>query len=259
MNITVIGSGNIGSALVNGLLRRGISPENITMADINREALAVFASKGVIVTQDNVEAVKSADMIVLCVKPYLVQPVIEGFLPALSAQAVLISVAAGITLEQLSRLIGKRALFRVIPNTAMAVNQSMTCIAAENASPEQEKAVLDLFGLVGKTAVIDESLMNAATVIASCGTAFALRYLRAATVAGIELGFRPDLAVGMVAQTMSGAAALIAESGCHPEQEIDKVTTPKGITIKGLNELEHAGFSSAVIKGILAAYSVFEK
>ncbi|MDR1668016.1 MAG: pyrroline-5-carboxylate reductase [Bacteroidales bacterium] len=259
MKITVIGSGNIGSALVNGLLHRDIAPESITMADISRDALAAFASRGVAVTQNNVEAVQNADIVTLCVKPYLVGQVIEGFLPALSARTLLVSVAAGVTLNQLSQLVGKRALFRVIPNTAMAVNRSMTCIAAENASPEQEQAVLELFSLVGKAVRIDESLMDAATVVASCGTAFALRYLRAATTAAVELGFRPDVAAGMIAQTMSGAAALIAQSGGHPEQEIDKVTTPKGITIKGLNELEHAGFSSAVMKGILAAYSVFGK
>jgi len=96
-------------------------------------------------------------------------------------------------------------------------------------------------------------LMNAATVLASCGTSFALRYLRAAMTAGVETGFRPAVAQTMIAQTMLGAAVLVAESGNHPEAEIDKVTTPKGVTIKGLNEMEHAGFSSAVTRGIRAA------
>ena len=104
--------------------------------------------------------------------------------------------------------------------------------------------------------MIDESLMNAATVVASCGTAFALRYLHAAMSAGVEIGFRPAVAETMIAQTMLGAAMLISESDKHPEAEIDKVTTPKGITIKGLNEMEHAGFTSAVMQGILAAYGV---
>jgi pyrroline-5-carboxylate reductase len=259
MKITVIGSGNIGSALVNGLLRNAsIQPQDITLADINRDALVSFAAKGVNISQDNAGAVQFADLLVLCVKPYLVKDVIAGFLPSLPDKTLFVSFAAGVSLEQLRQYAGKRALFRVIPNTAMAVNQSMTCIASENTTPEQDKTVLDFFGLVGKALKTDEALMNAATVVASCGTAFALRYLRAATTAGVELGFRPDVAVSMIAQTMAGAAALIAESGRHPEEEIDKVTTPKGITIKGLNELEHAGFSSAVMKGILAAYGVFK-
>ncbi|MDR0815284.1 MAG: pyrroline-5-carboxylate reductase [Bacteroidales bacterium] len=258
MNITIIGSGNIGSALVNGLLQTpSIRPADITLTDINVDALNAFAVKGVTTTQNNAEAVRTADIVVLCVKPYLVKDVIAGFLPSLAAKTLLVSFAAGVPLEQLKQYAGNRALFRVIPNTAMAVNQSMTCIATDGATPEQDKTVLDFFSLVGKAVKIDESLMNAATVVASCGTAFALRYLRAATTAGVELGFRPTVAMNMIAQTMAGAAALIEASGKHPEEEIDKVTTPKGITIKGLNELEHAGFSSAVMKGILAAYNVF--
>ena len=257
--ITVVGSGNIGSAFVAGLLRgQTVAPGNITLADISRTALAPFAEKGVNTMQDNAKAVSNADIVVLCVKPYLAKNVIEELRSSLTDNALLVSFAAGVTLNQLSDFAGKRPLFRVIPNTAMAVCESMTCIAASNTTSEQEQKVLDLFNSVGKAVMIDESLMNAATVIASCGTAFALRYLRAATTAAVEIGFRPDIAQTMIAQTMAGAAALIAESGNHPEQEIDKVTTPKGITIKGLNEMEHAGFTSAVMQGILAAYDVME-
>ena len=256
MKITILGSGNIGSALVTGLLREGsIAPSDISLTDISQEALAPFAAKGVRIMQNNAEAVKNADIIVLCVKPYLVHELIEEIMRSLSGNALLVSVAAGITLDQLTLYAGKRPVFRAIPNTAMAVCQSMTCIAAsDNVNSAQYSAVSNLFSRVGKTMMIDESLMNAATVLASCGTAFALRYLRAATTAGVETGFRPAVAEALIAQTMLGAAVLIAESDNHPETEIDKVTTPKGITIKGLNEMEHAGFSSAVMRGIRAAY-----
>jgi pyrroline-5-carboxylate reductase len=257
MKITIIGSGNIGSALVSGLLRsEGVNVEDIILTDVNEMALASFAQKGVTVLTNNVWAVEHADIIILCVKPYLAGTVIEEILPSLRNQ-LLVSVAAGITLDRLSLYAGKRPLFRVIPNTAMAVCRSMTCIAAAGANDEQSERITGLFNLVGETMIIDESLMNAATVIASCGTAFALRYLRAGMAAGIEIGFKPDIAGKMIAQTMLGAAVLMKESDEHPEKEIDKVATPKGITIKGLNEMEHAGFSSAVMQGILAAYDVF--
>ena len=258
MKITITGSGNIGSALVTGLLREGsISPEDICLTDISQEALASFAAKGVRTMQSNADAVKNADVVVLCVKPYLIHEVIKEISSSLSDKTLLVSVAAGITLDQLTLFVGKRPMFRAIPNTAMAVCQSMTCIAAsDDANTAQRSTVFDLFSRVGKTMMIDESLMNAATVTASCGTAFALRYLRAAMTAGVETGFRPAVAEAMIAQTMLGAAVLVAESGNHPEVEIDKVTTPKGITIKGLNEMEHAGFSSAVMRGILEAYKV---
>ena len=258
MKITIIGSGNIGSAFVTGLLREGfIAPGDITLTDISREALVPFAAKGVCTMQNNIDAVQGADILILCVKPYLVQDVIKEILPALADSTLLVSFAAGVSLSQLKCYTGKRPIFRVIPNTAMAVCQSMTCIATgDETDTTQHNTILNLFSRVGKAIMIDESLMNAATVIASCGTAFALRYLRAAMTAGVEIGFRPTVAETMIAQTMLGAAALISESDNHPEAEIDKVTTPKGITIKGLNEMEHAGFTSAVMQGILAAYHV---
>ena len=263
MKIAVIGSGNIGSAFVRGLLREGsISPDNIFMTDISSEALAPFAEKGINTMQNNVEAVKNAELILFCVKPYLISNVIEEILPALSKDTVLVSLAAGIDFTQLYCYISfsSQPLFRAIPNTAMSVCQSMTCIAASaHATESQRDTVINLFSRVGKVLLINESLIDAATVLASCGTAFALRYLRAATNAGTETGFRPDVAQELITQTMLGAAVLIAESGNNPEAEIDRVTTPGGITIKGLNEMEHAGFSSAVMKGILAAYEKIKK
>jgi len=256
MKITIIGSGNIGSAFVDGLLREGsIAASDIILTDISQEALSPYTAKGVCTMQNNAEAAKNAEIVVLCVKPYLICDVIKEIFPALSKDALLVSLAAGITLNQLKLYAGNRPLFRAIPNTAMTVCQSMTCIvASENTKTAQNDAVLQLFFRVGKAMMIDESLMNAATVLASCGTAFAMRYLRAAMNAGVETGFRPAVAKELIVQTMLGAAILITETDNHPEVEIDKVTTPRGITIKGLNEMEHAGFSSAVMKGILAGY-----
>jgi len=256
MKITIIGSGNIGSALVTGLLReRSVETDDIILTDISQEALDSYYAKGVCTMQNNAEAVKNANVVVLCVKPYLICDVIKEILPSLAGDTLLVSLAAGITLNQLTLFAGKRPLFRVIPNTAMAVCQSMTCIAASiDSNTEQRNTVLHLFSRVGKVMMIDESLMNAATVIASCGTAYALRYLRASMSAGVEIGVRPAVAKEMIAQTMLGAAVLISESNHHPEAEIDRVTTPKGTTIKGLNEMERAGFSSSVIQGILSAY-----
>jgi pyrroline-5-carboxylate reductase len=259
MKITIIGAGNIGSALVEGLLREGsITPNNIILTDISHAVLDVFAEKGVSVMQNNAEAVKNTDIVILCVKPYLVCDVIEEILPSLADNALLISLAAGVDFYAMQRYTDERPMFRAIPNTAMAVCQSMTCIAvSDEADAAQCETVLNLFSRVGKVVIISEELMDAATVLASCGTAIALRYLRAATAAGVETGFRPEVAKEMITQTMLGAAVLIAETGNHPEAEIDRVTTPGGITIKGLNEMEHAGFSSAVMRGILAAYGLF--
>ena len=256
MKITIIGSGNIGSAFISGLLRDGgIAPGDICLADISQDALAPFTAKGICTMRDNAKAVKNADIVVLCVKPFLVSDVIEEIMPTLADDALLVSFAAGVTLSQLALAAGKRPLFRVIPNTAMAICQSMTCIAvSDDTSREHQNTILQLFARVGKAMIIDETLMDAATVVASCGTAFALRYLRATMAAAVEIGLRPAVAEAMIAQTMLGATLLVSELGNHPEVEIDKVTTPKGITIKGLTEMERAGFSLAAMQGIYAAF-----
>ena len=256
MKISIIGSGNIGSAFISGLMRDGgIAPSDICLTDISQEALVPFAAKGIRTAKNNIEAVKNADIVVLGVKPYQACDVIREIMPSLADDALLISFAAGITIDQMTLVTGKRPLFRVIPNTAMAICQSMSCISVSDATgTEQQNTVLQLFRRVGKAMIIDESLMDAATVVASCGTAFALRYLRAAMAAAVEIGFRPAVAEEMIAQTMLGAALLVSELGNHPEVEIDKVTTPKGITIKGLTEMERAGFSLAAMQGIYAAF-----
>jgi pyrroline-5-carboxylate reductase len=150
-------------------------------------------------------------------------------------------------------------VFRAMPNTAIAIAESMTCIAYSNAESKQVKAVEALFNTLGQSVVIEEKLMEAATIIGACGTAFAMRYIRANIQGGIEIGFDANTARTIVAQTVKGAAELLIQKGTHPEQEIDKVTTPKGCTIAGLNEMEHNGLSSSLIKGITESYKKIAK
>ena len=145
-------------------------------------------------------------------------------------------------------------VFRVMPNTAIAIQESMTCISHHHANEVQMKFVADVFNQLGKTVIIEENLMDAATVLGACGTAYAMRYIRANIQGGIEIGFSAKVASLIAAQTVKGAAELLLKMNTHPEQEIDKVTTPKGCTIAGLNEMEHQGFSSSLIKGIITSY-----
>ena len=146
-----------------------------------------------------------------------------------------------------------------MPNTAIAIQQSMTCIAHAGASASQLNYIRQLFDQLGRTVIIDEKLMDAATVLGACGTAYAMRYIRANIQGGIEIGFDAATASLIAAQTIKGAAELLLEKGTHPEYEIDKVTTPKGVTIAGLNEMEHQGFSSAIIKGLVTSYNKIQK
>jgi pyrroline-5-carboxylate reductase len=141
-----------------------------------------------------------------------------------------------------------------MPNTAIAIQESVTCLCSNGANKKQVAYVTELFNQLGITISIDEKLMDAATVLGACGIAYALRFIRAATQGGIEIGFDARTANLIAAQTVNGAAELLLKGNRHPEEEIDKVTTPRGCTIAGLNEMEHQGFSSSLIKGIITSF-----
>jgi len=208
------------------------------------------------ISNDNMEAVKYADWIVLSVKPFQVKEVLAQIKPQLDIKKhSLISVVTGVWIKDIQEIVGNDfALFRAMPNTAIAIQESMTCICAHGANQEQLSYVADFFDQLGKSVFIEEKLMDAATVLGACGTAYAMRYIRANIQGGIEIGFSAATASLIAAQTVKGAAELLLQRNTHPEQEIDKVTTPKGCTIAGLNEMEHQGFSSSLIKGIVTSY-----
>jgi pyrroline-5-carboxylate reductase len=187
------------------------------------------------------------------VKPFQIQEILTN--TAFHKGQIVISAITGVWLKDLRQWIGNEVtLFRAMPNTAIAIQQSMTCISNDGAGAEQIAIVKELFEILGEVTFIEEKLMDAATVLGACGTAFALRYIRASIQGGIQIGFSAEQATFIVAQTVKGAAELLLTNHTHPEQEIDKVTTPRGCTIAGLNELEHKGFSSALIKGLVASY-----
>ncbi len=259
--ITIIGGGNLGSAIAEGLINSGeVVPGNLTVTRRRVELLQKLRDKGVVTTSGNAGAVKDADMVLLAVKPYQVMEILGEIIPHLGDETLLISMVAGVELRELSEITGgKFALFRAMPNTAIALRESMTLISTNGSGEKHKQEVVALFEKMGKTAVIPDELMAAATVLASCGIAYALRYIRAAMQGGVEIGFGAELAQFITAQTVLGAARLVLESGNHPEKEIDKVTTPRGVTITGLNEMENKGFSASLIQGLLVSYKKIEK
>jgi pyrroline-5-carboxylate reductase len=255
--IAIIGGGNLGTAIAEGLIQsRFVLPKQILITKRNIATLYELEKKGVLVSDKNEEALKFADLIILAIKPFQVKDVLTALKKDFKEDKhVLVSVVTGVSIEDISGILGKKIpIIRAMPNTAIAIQESMTCIAAKDTNEEQLQYVNDIFNQLGKAVKIDEKLMNAATVLGACGTAFAMRYIRANIQGGIEIGFDAATANLIVAQTVKGAAELLLKKGTHPEQEIDKVTTPKGCTIAGLNEMEHQGFSSSLIKGLVASY-----
>jgi len=255
--IAIIGGGNLGVAMAEGLISSGfVLPEHLIVTRRNISALKSLEEKGVMISNDNVEAVKYADWIVLAIKPFQVKEVLAQIKPHLDEKKhSLISVVTGVWIKDMQEMVGNDfALFRAMPNTAIAIQESMTCICSHGANQDQLSFVADFFDQLGKSVFIEEKLMDAATVLGACGTAYAMRYIRANIQGGIEIGFSAATASLIAAQTVKGAAELLLQKNTHPEQEIDKVTTPKGCTIAGLNEMEHQGFSSSLIKGIVTSY-----
>jgi pyrroline-5-carboxylate reductase len=255
--IAIIGGGNLGASIAEGLIASGfVQSKEIVITKRNVTTLKHLEDKGVAITSDNQAAVKNASYIILAVKPFQLKDIVEDIKPLLVAgKHAIISVATGVWIKDMEEMLSAEfSLFRAMPNTAISIQQSMTCICANEKAKEQVEYVSALFNQLGKSIVIDEKLMDAATVLGACGTAYALRYIRANIQGGIEIGFSAAQASLIAAQTVKGAADLLLTKHTHPEQEIDKVTTPMGCTIAGLNEMEHQGFSSSLIRGLTASY-----
>lgn len=254
--ISIIGGGNIARALVEGWLASGTrQPEELIVTRRSTEHLRDLAERSVGVTSDNVDAVRRTGVVVLAVQPQQLPAVLAEIGPVLDPERhLLISVVSGATTEDIRAGAGVPVpVIRAMPNTGITVCESMTCVSASEADAAWLEHVLPLFDAVGRTLVIREELMVSATALCACGIAFFLRSIRAASQGGTEIGFHPEEAVILAAQTAKGAASLLLSGESHPEREIDRVTTPRGCTIAGLNEMEHSGFSSALIKAILAS------
>ncbi len=253
VRIAILGAGNIGTSIAKGLGQAGhFTPGMITLTRRRTHLLEEYKAMGFEVTSDNPAAVKGADVVIVAVEPQRVDTLLEEIAPALDFDRhILISVVTGVTIKRIEEVIGKPLrIARAMPNTAIAVRESMTCLASNGPDDRALEMAKRIFNDVGKTLRIREEDMIAATALGACGIAFFLRAIRAASQGGIEIGLSAKNSLAMAVQTAKGAACLLSVSGSHPENEIDKVTTPKGCTISGLNRMEHEGFSSALIRGI---------
>ena len=264
--IAIIGSGNIGSAIAEGLLdAKIISANKLTLTKRKLETLEKFEKKGVKISSDNIDAVKNSSIIILAITPQKMDFILDEIKNFINPKKHLIlSIITGAEIIHFKEKLGENVqVVRVMPNTAIAIKESMTCISANHQDESALKTAEIIFNTVGKTAIINEDLMIPATALVACGIAFFLRAIRAAGQGGTEIGFHAEDAIKLAAQTAKGAASLLANGGFHPEREIDKVTTPQGLTITGLNQMEHHGFSSAMITGIVSsakrAETIFKK
>ena len=256
MKVAIIGAGNMGGAIARGLAHgHYISAREIMVSNPSNDKLEKLKAEynNIKITNSNKEAAADADIVVIAVKPWKVEEVLRPL--NLKHNQILVSVAAGLTFEELAHYVDpEMPIFRVVPNTAISDMASLTLVAARSASEEQVNTMLNLFNEMGVAMLVEEKQIAAGTALTSCGIAYVLKYVQAAMQAAVELGFKPQDAKTMIAKTMEGAALLLLNNkNSHPVLEIEKVTTPGGITIKGINSLEEDGFSAAVISAIKKA------
>lgn len=249
MKITIIGAGNMGGAIVRGLLHSGVAQkEEILIIDPNLKEF-----EGVQIIREADTTISSSDIFIVAVKPWLANEVTASLRQFVAPSALFCSVVAGVSIYSIEEQINVgQPIARIMPNTAVSTGEGMTFYSVKNCSDEQIALLDKLLASTGSVMQVEERLLDAYMALCSCGIAFALRYIRAATQGGIELGIPAHIAPKVIAQTLRGAASLI-ENGAHVESEIDRVTTPGGVTIKGLNAMEQHGFSNSVIQGLKAA------
>ena len=260
MKIAILGGGNLGKSIAQGLLENNYTPTDITITRNKIELLNNLKENGVHISNNNIEATQHAEVIIIAVKPYKIAEILQEIDSVITTDKILISVVSDFSIAKIQEnLTTIPSIIRAMPNTASSVSESITCLATKNASLEDLKVATTIFDSLGETIEINETLMDAATVLGACGIAYVLRFIRGMIQGGIEIGFDAQTATKIATQTVKGASELLLQKGNHPEAEIDKVTTPKGCTIAGLNEMEHQGFSSALIKGIKTSHESITK
>jgi pyrroline-5-carboxylate reductase len=256
MKIAIIGTGSLGQSIAKGLLKNK-GGHSLYLTKRNLNSIKGFnASSAVILTSDNEEAIKNSDILIFAVQPRHFEDLLEKAKALLTERHVLISAIMGFSIAKIEAIVGvDTCIIRAMPNTAAAVEQSMTCLSPNTKGKQKIAFAKTIFNGLGVSIEIPEEQLQAATVICASGIAFWMRLIRATTQAAIQLGFEAPIAHELAMQTCFGAASLLKASGNHPEVEIDRVTTPGGCTIEGLNEMEHQGLSASLIKGINTSFN----
>ena len=254
MKISIIGAGNIGGAVALGLAGGGMTrPEEICVTARHSERLERFAKAGIITTTDNGEAAAGADILCIAVKPWQVEEMLSAMKPSIEPYTLIVSLAPGVSAQTLQNALpeGQRLAY-AIPNTAIEIGEGMTYISSVNAEKKDLALLRSIFRSAGDAQIVPLEQMLSGTSLASCGIAYAMKFIEASAAAGEGLGLDGKEALEAACRTAIGAASLILAHGALPSEEIRKVTTPNGLTERGLKAMEEAGFSEAVAKGINA-------
>lgn len=252
-----IGTGKMGSALIQGLIGTGsVDASSICGCDINEAALSALVSEhGITPYKDNSEVVDNSDVVILAVKPQILETVLTGIKEHVREDQLIISIAAGVPIRFIEALLPEHAkIVRVMPNITASVREAPSALSlGAKVSYEDAQVAREIFESVGKTVIVPESLMDAVTGLSGSGPAFVFMFIEAMADAGVYCGLDRSTALTLAAQTVLGSAKMLLELGTHPASLKDMVTSPAGTTIEGLRVLEESGFRASVIKAVIAA------
>jgi pyrroline-5-carboxylate reductase len=252
-----IGAGKMATALVKGMLRARIARDDSIVASdpLENARTSIQVETGIAVLESNLDVLKNSDVVVLAVKPQSMSQVLAELSKAVTSTHVVISIAAGITIDSIVHGLGKHSrVIRVMPNTPALIGEGISAYAlAEGARPEDAALVEDLLGSVGQSVKVAESMLDAVTGLSGSGPAFVYLMIEALSDGGVCAGLPRDIANQLAVQTVIGAAKMVHESGEHPGLLKDQVASPGGTTIAGLHALEKAGVRGAFIDAVVAA------
>ena len=255
--IAFLGGGNMAGALIKGMLVSGVAlADRILVSDVSNERLEhLHATYGITVDRSNKDAAAKADIILLCVKPQIIDVVLSKIEPVADTDKLVISIAAGVTIGRIEKMLANRPrVIRVMPNTPALVLSGAAAIATGSAATAEDlKAAQQIFGAVGRAVVVEEKLMDAVTGLSGSGPAYVFTIIEALTDAGVKEGIPRPLALELAAQTVYGAAKMVLETGEHPVRLRDMVTSPGGTTIEGLHMLEKGNLRATLMNAVEAA------
>lgn len=255
--IAIIGAGNMGTSLLRGILNAKLAPnEKIIVSGTHSSKLEKLGTKWKINhTLDNAHAVQFADIVMLCVKPYTIGKVLDEIKSALRQDQLLISIAAGVTIDSILQRTGKNnPVVRAMPNIASTVDEGATAVSFGSfVNEEHQRIAISIFEAVGEVVVVDEHQLDAVTGLSGSGPAYIYMVIEALIDGGVKMGLPRDVSTKLAIQTVLGSAKLVKESHLHPAILRDQVTTPGGTAINAVHELESHGLRSMLINAVATA------
>jgi len=256
LKIGFIGSGNMSEAIISGMIVNEFSPENISILDVSKERIEFMINHYKVGSPNVKDFFENSDVLIIAVKPQIIPKVLSDYKNYIKKEHLLISIAAGVSIEKISKLTNLEKIIRVMPNTPALISKSISAITykSQEVTDKDKKLVEKIIESIGEFVWIEESQMDAVTALSGSGPAYVFRFIEAMIDSAVLVGLSRDLSRKLVVETVLGSTLMLKETGKSPKELENQVTSPGGTTIHGLVSMEKNNFSSSIREGIKAAY-----